>query len=68
MQRVTHLGHGLFDIGGENVAHVLYHEHANTAGAAAGSTSVITDYWCDDSWDVQRRRQLTPTSRVTVHP
>lgn len=79
---VIELGHGLFDIGGENVAHVLHHQGIKTSakgvspatygptksGHAPGSTSVITDYSVSDAWGVQRRRGLRPTSRVTLHP
>ena len=61
------LGHALFDIGGENVAHVLYHPKAS-AHHAAGTTSVITNYTASDSWGVQRRRGLRPTTRSTLHP
>lgn len=63
------VGHGLFDIGGENVQHVLYSEHgAPSAGIAAGGHSVLTDYWCDNAFDTIRRRKQAGTSRVAVHP
>jgi len=50
------LGDALFNIGGENVAHVVYSPTGNT-------THVVKNYWCDDSWDTQRRRKSLPTSR-----
>jgi hypothetical protein len=61
MTDVLNLGHGLFDIGGQNVAHVLYsRQHA--------LTHVLSDYWVDNRWDTQRRRLPKPSSRVTLHP
>jgi hypothetical protein len=59
---IVTLGHALFDVGGENVAHVLWSEKHS---ASVGS---ISDYWVDDSWDVQRRRKVKSTSRTTLHP
>lgn len=29
------------------------------------SFRAVTDYWIDDEWDIQRKRGLRPTSRVT---
>lgn len=55
------LGHCMFDVGGENVAHVLRHE-------ATGATSVMTDYWVDNSPDVIRRRKQKSTGRKVLHP
>jgi hypothetical protein len=61
MDGLLALGHGLFDIGGENVAHVVYStKHANT--------QVIKTYWCDNRWDTQRRRLPKASSRVTLSP
>jgi hypothetical protein len=54
-------GHGLFDIGGQNVQHVLYK-------VADGSHKVITDYWADNGYDVQRRRKTAATARQILHP
>jgi hypothetical protein len=56
------LGHALFDVGGANVDHVLWSEKHQA------SVGKLTDYWVDDSWDVQRRRKVKSTSRTTLHP
>lgn len=61
MDALIHLGHGLFDIGGENVAHVVYSRKLN-------NTQVIKTYWADNRWDTQRRRLPKATSRVTLSP
>jgi hypothetical protein len=58
---ILELGHSLFDVGGENVAHVIQH----TAG---GTPSVVTNYWVDDRWDTQRRRLPKATGRLTLAP
>jgi len=58
---ILDLGHGLFDIGGENVAHVVY--------SPTGATShVITDYWVNNQWDTMRSRLEKETTRVRLHP
>jgi hypothetical protein len=59
------LGAALNAVGGVNVSHVLYH---TAPPAKAGTTSDLTDYWCDDSWDIIRRRKTKATTRVTAHP
>lgn len=61
MNEVLDLGHGLFDLGGENVAHVVY-------SPTHLATHVVTDYWVDDSWDTMRSRLEKPTTRVRLHP
>ena len=58
---VLELGHALWDVGGADVTWVLYRPTTN-------DTADITDIWVDNSWDIQRRRQLKSTNRVTVHP
>lgn len=82
MTMVLNLGWALFDVGGENVHHVLHHQGIVTghdtdgkpiygttqSGHTPGSTQVITDYWVDDSWDIIRRRKARPSSRLTKHP
>lgn len=62
---ICNLGNGLFNVGGENVAHVLMKTEPNDA---AGPTHPITTYWCDDSFDTQRRRKVTPATRLTFSP
>lgn len=34
--------------------------------AKTGVLHPITEIWCDDAWDIQRRRGAEPSSRVTV--
>lgn len=55
------LGHGLFDIGGENVSHVVY-------SPTGHSTSVVQHYWCNNQWDTIRSRDVKETNRVTLAP
>jgi hypothetical protein len=59
--KIVDLGHGLFDIGGENVAHVVYSEKLATS-------AVVTDYWCNDVWDVMHSREQKEASRTRLHP
>jgi len=66
-QDAIHLGNLLFNIGGENVAHVLYHAKANHHGAAAGSSNVINHYWVGNSWGIVHSRGERVTSRVTAN-
>lgn len=58
---VLSLGHALFDVGGENVAHVVY-------SPTHSDVHVISDYWVDDRWDTIRGRLTKPTGRLTLHP
>lgn len=62
------VGHALFNIGGENVAHVLYHPKLTKSGHAAGSTQVVTSYNVADSWGIMHSRGLRPTNRLTLTP
>lgn len=55
------LGHGLFDIGGENVAHVVY-------SPTSHSSHVVTNYWCNDVWDTQRSRLEKESTRSVLAP
>jgi len=55
------LGHGLFDIGGENVAHVVWSPTRRT-------TSVVQHYWVNDQWDTTRSRDVKETNRITLAP
>lgn len=57
MSGAVALGDALFNIGGENVAHVI-------RSVAGNTTHVVHHYWCDDAWDTVRKRGLSPTSRV----
>lgn len=61
MANLLDLGHGLFDIGGENVAHVVY-----SVRDAAPHT--ISNYWVNNRWDTMRSRLEKETSRVTLAP
>ena len=55
------LGHGLFDIGGENVAHVVHSPTANT-------DTVVQNYWCNDLWDTMRSREEKEGARTRLAP
>jgi hypothetical protein len=59
--QVLDLGHGLFDIGGENVAHVVRSRKLE-------SNTVVANYWVDNRWDTQRRRLPKASTRVAVAP
>lgn len=48
-------------LGGIDVDWVV---HSTTLDSSAG----VTDAWVDDEWDIQRRRGLRPTTRVTSTP
>lgn len=58
----------LWNVGGANVYHVVYHTKDGMHGQVAGSSEAVTDYWIDDRWDTQRRRCPKPTTRSTLHP
>jgi hypothetical protein len=65
------LGHGLFDIGGENVAHVVWSsmdQPDSPAGISGDSPHIVSDYWVDNSWDIVRRRKVLASTRQTLHP
>lgn len=55
------LGHGLFDIGGENVAHVVH-------STKHGTDTVVSHYWCNDVWDTIRGRLQRESARQTLKP
>lgn len=61
MQQILDLGHGLFDIGGENVAHVVWSHKLQTS-------SVVQNYWVNSNWDVQRSRDTKEIQRITLAP
>ena len=65
---VLALGNALFNIGGENVKHVLRHPAATKSGHAAGSTDVVSDYNVADSWGIVHSRNLRLTQRTRLHP
>lgn len=54
----------LGDLGGVNVDWSVYSPTKATAGQ--DPTMSISDVWVDNSWDVQRRRKLDATNRVTA--
>lgn len=58
---ILDLGHGLFDIGGENVAHVVW-------SPTGDASHVVSDYWVNNAWDTMRSRLEKESSRVTLHP
>lgn len=55
------LGHGLFDIGGEDVAHIVRSRKLE-------NNTVVQNYWVQNKWDTQRRRLGAATSRTTLAP
>lgn len=61
MQQLIDLGHGLFDIGGEDVAHVIHSRVHN-------SNVVVANYWVDNRWDTVRKRLPKATNRLTLAP
>jgi hypothetical protein len=61
MQQLVNLGHALFDVGGENVAHCVF-------SPTHGSVEVVQNYWCNDVWDVIHSRLPKETKRQTLHP
>jgi hypothetical protein len=62
------LGPLLFNVGGENVAHVIFHPKATASGDAAGSYTVVQNYWVANEWATVRRRAVRATARQTVAP
>jgi len=56
--KVLALGPIFKDLGGANVDWSVWSKSANGASA-------VTHYYVDDEWDVQRRRGLRPSTRVT---
>jgi hypothetical protein len=55
------LGHGLFDIGGENVAHVVHSHKLLT-------DTVVQNYWVNDLWDHMSSREEKELHRTTLAP
>ncbi len=55
------LGHGLFDIGGENVAHVVHSPTKNT-------DTVVQNYWVNDLWDNMSSREEREQARDKLAP
>lgn len=62
------LGHGLFDIGGENVAHVVHSEWENKVKRADPVDFVVHHYWVDNGWDTVRRRGMKASARTSLTP
>lgn len=60
-QYILDLGHGLFDIGGENVAHVVHSVKHQT-------DTVVANYWCNDLWDHMSSREEREQARSTLAP
>lgn len=61
LDMLVDLGHGLFDIGGEDVAHVVWSPTKRT-------TYVVQHYWCNDQWDTIRSRDVKETTRKVLAP
>lgn len=59
--RLVDLGHGLFDIGGQNVKHVVHSPTKNT-------DTTVQNYWCNNLWDTMRSREQRETARSTLAP
>jgi hypothetical protein len=55
------LGHGLFDIGGENVAHVVHSPTKVT-------NTVVQNYWVNDLWDNMSSREERELHRTRLAP
>ena len=68
MASVLTVGHALFNIGGENVAHVLFHPKDTKSGHAKGSSSVVSHYSVPNSWGVVHSRAQRPTARLDLAP
>jgi hypothetical protein len=61
LNMVLDLGHGLFDIGGENVKHVVH-------SRKLGSDATVQHYWVNDLWDTMRSRETREGNRVHLTP
>lgn len=59
IDKVMALGVVLKDAGGPDVDWSIWSRLDQTARA-------VTNYWCDNEWDVQRRRGQKPTGRTTA--
>ena len=60
-EQIVDLGHGLFDIGGQNVAHVVHSPTKVT-------DTVVANYWCNDLWDHMSSREEREMARTTLTP
>lgn len=60
-QEALDLGHGLFDIGGENVAHAVWSVKDQVG-------RVVTDYFVANEWGTVRSRGQRATGRLTLKP
>lgn len=68
LAQVLGLGQALFDVGGANVSHEVFSVWHNKVKRAEPIHTTVTDYWVDNSWDVQRRRKTKATARSVLHP
>lgn len=59
--QLTDLGHGLFDIGGQNVKHVVHSPTKMT-------DTTVQNYWVNDLWDVIRKREQKEQARTRLAP
>lgn len=66
--KLIDLGHGLFDIGGENCKHVIHSRFHAKALRTTPVDFVVHHYWVDDSWDIIRRRKDKASKRVQLAP
>jgi hypothetical protein len=57
-QDTLDLAQHLYDVGGANVDWIVW---SRVGRFATG----VTEAWVDDEWDIQRRRGLRPTTRLT---
>lgn len=58
---IVDLGHGLFDIGGENVRHVVHSPTKLT-------NTVVANYWANDLWDHMSSREERELARTVLAP
>lgn len=59
MSMLLSLGSGLFNIGGANVHHVVYSTKLN-------EIYPLHHYWCNDTWDTMRSRDIRESTRQTA--
>jgi len=55
------LGHGLFDIGGQNVKHVVHSQKL-------GTNTTVQNYWVNNLWDTMRSREQREGQRWKLAP
>lgn len=58
---LLNLGQGLFDIGGENVRHVVH-------SPSKGTDTTVQHYWVNDRWDTMRSRETAEMHRSVLAP